>query len=245
MKRVAGIAFLLVVFALPSFGSASAVRDLGGGLVYLRATAEPDHVGFALPAALASEAQGQSALVVDLRYVAGAEREARRLSEWLNAHAAASPVAPPFFFLVNAETSSALCEMAAQFTQNYPALLIGPMGGDGVSPDVVLAIDPEEERAAYAAIASGETDIAALIGESAAAGKHRYDEAAVIAAHVAPPPDSEPSPRSRRSRSAAAAGSEITETEGNAAIRSPVDLALQRAIHLHRAWRVFEPHPQP
>jgi len=246
MKRVLGAFFLFVVaFVLPSFGSGSVERDLGEGLIYLRVVTTQSDSGeraLALPTALS----GEAALVLDLRYVAGAEREAQRLSEWLSAHADRSLGMLPVFFLVNAETAPELREVAAQFAQSYRALLIGPTG-DGVLPDIALAIDAQEERAAYTALASGEADIAGLIGEGVAADKRRYDEAAVIAAHAAQEAGHEPTegaaPRRRRSGAASAEIAESTKEVGNAVLVRPVDLALQRAIHLHRAWRVFEQHP--
>jgi len=231
MKRVVGLVFLLLAgFAQPSFGSGNAVQDLGEGLSYIRVLGEPE--GFTLPSVLPSEEQGQSALVLDLRYVWGTAAEAQQLSEWLSERAETSSVTLPIFFLVNGETTLALREVAAQFAQNYPALIIGPAAdGGSLSPDIVLPIDAEEERAAYAALASGESDIAALIGEAAAIDKRRYDEAAVIAAHAAPEPERRP------------ARAASTEPPPEVTVARPVDLALQRAIHLHRAWRVFEQHP--
>jgi len=246
MKQVAGVVFLfLTAFALRSFGGGSAARDLGEGLVYLRMTAELDSAAGAL--ALRDNELGQAALVLDLRYLQEGTADAKRLCEWLSGRVNAPSETLPVFFLVNAETSTALREAAAQFAQNYPALLIGPADdGGGFLPDIALAIDPEAERAAYTVLASGEADIAALIGEDAGTDKRRYDEAAVIAAHAAPESGREPSEaRPRRRRSDSASDSESTEGAGNAALVRPVDLALQRAIHLHRAWRVFEQHPQP
>jgi len=244
MKRVIGLVFLLLAaFAVPSFGGGNVVRDLGEGLFYLCATAEADSANseFVLPGFGSSDEAGQAALVLDLRYAAGGAHEAEQLGEWLNERAAVSRETAPIFFLVNAETSPALHEAAAQFAKNYPALRIGPAAdGGSLSPDIVLPIDAEEERAAYAALASGETDIAALIDEGAANDKRRYDEAAVIAAHAASEADAELSKRPpRRRRSDIATDAESTETAGNAALARPVDLALQRAIHLYRAWRVF------
>ncbi|KXU35651.1 hypothetical protein AXK12_04875 [Cephaloticoccus capnophilus] len=229
MKRVYGVVFLLAAaFVLPSPSTGTALRDLGEGLGYIRVLGEPER--FALPSALSSEDQVQPALVLDLRYVGGGAAEAQQLSEWLSERAETSSVAPPIFFLVNGETALALGEAAAQFAQNYPALLIGAAladGGDFV-PDIVLEIDAEEERAAYALLASSDPDIGGLIGEAAAAArKRRYDEAAVIAAHAAPESAHRPS------RAAS------TEPPPEATVARPVDLALQRAIHLHRAWRAL------
>jgi len=250
MKRIVGVGFLwLVALVLPSFGEPSPARDLGEGLVYLRLLTESESVAreFVLPAIATHEVNEQSALVLDLRYVVGAEHEAGRLSQWLGERAATSSEMPPLFFLVNAETSPVLCEAVSHFSQNYPSLVIGPVDFRAFLPDIALAIDPEEERAAYIELASGEADIAALIGEDVEADKRRYDEAAVIAAHAAPEANAELSEthrRFRRSRSGAASSSENTEETGKAALARPIDLALQRAIHLYRAWRVFDQHPQ-
>jgi len=236
MKRAFGAFFLFVVtLTLPSLDGESAARDLGEGLVYVRATVEPDSVEFVLPAVPSEEGQGQSALIFDLRYVEGEAGEARQLSEWLSAHANTSPGTAPVFFLVNAETALALREVAVEFAQSYPALLIGTASaeGGGVLPDIVLEIDAGEERAAHAILASGEPDVGSLIGEAATANKRRYDEAAVIAAHASPEPE-------RRLTRAAS-----TEPPPEVTGARPVDLALQRAIHLHRAWRIFAPHSQP
>jgi len=235
MKRVVGLVFLLLAgFTQPSFGSGNAVRDLGEGLFYMRATAATDsgNSEFMQPVLGSNGESGRAAFVLDLRYVGGAAAEALQLSEWLSERTETSSETPSIFFLVNAETALALREVAAQFAQNYPALIIGPAAdGGSLSPDIVLPIDAEEERAAYAALASGESDIEALIGEGAAIDKRRYDEAAVIAAHAAP--------ESERRLTRAAS----TEPPPEVTVARPVDLALQRAIHLHRAWRVFEQHP--
>jgi len=254
MKRAVGVVFLFVVaFVLPSFGAGSATRDLGEGLIYLRAVAESGsgNSEFVLPVVGSTDEAEQASLVLDLRYADGGAREAGRLSEWLSERADASFEAAPIFFLVNAETSTALREVAVQFAQSYPALLIGGAASEDVAdifPDIVLSIDAEEERTAYSLLASSEVDIGALIGEGGAAtDKRRYDEAAMIAAHAAPASDREPGTGSGRSgrRSHEAVASENTEVTGETPLVRPIDLALQRAIHLHRAWRVFEPHLQP
>jgi len=236
MKRAFGAFFLFVVaFVLPSFGGGNVARDLGEGIVYCRASVESSSGKFVLPAIPSEEGQGQSALIFDLRYATGGLVGARQLSEWLSAHANTSPGTAPVFFLVNAETSPALREVAVEFAQSYPALLIGTASaeGGGVLPDIVLEIDAGEERAAHAILASGEPDVGSLIGEAATANKRRYDEAAVIAAHASPEPE-------RRLTRAAS-----TEPPPEVTGARPVDLALQRAIHLHRAWRIFAPHSQP
>jgi len=254
MKRVGGVVFLFVVaFVLPSFGGGAAARDLGEGLVYLRAVAESDSGNreFVLPVVGSNDEEERAALVLDLRYADGGAHEAGPLVEWLSERAATSSVSLPIFFLVNAETSTALREAAVQFAQNYPALLIGGATSADVadiSPDIVLSIDAEEERAAYLLLTSGEVDIGALIGEGGAAtDKRRYDEAAMIAAHAAPAAERELGTGSGRSgrRSHEAVDSENNEETGERPFVSPIDLVLQRAIHLHRAWRVFEPHLQP
>jgi|GEM_PF-933597 len=263
---VALTALVRVAVAEASAGTGmSTARDLGEGLVYLRAAATGSGDGaFALPALPTDEAHAQAALILDLRYTAGGESagastvgasEAQHLRDWLGARAAASPAGLPLFVLVNAETAPTLRVVAVEFAQNFPALLIGPAGTGDISLDIVLAINPEEERAAYAALASGEVEVAALIGEAAADDKRRYDEAAMIAAHTAPegragtraqrqqkepPPPAKPQgPRS----SDAAAPADTTQSPPESARARPVDLALQRAIHLYRAWRVFVEHP--
>ncbi|KXU34383.1 hypothetical protein AXK11_08500 [Cephaloticoccus primus] len=229
------------------------VRVLEAGLGYLRA-AQGAGSALAFPDAALSSHAALAGFVLDLRYAAGSEREAARLGAWL-AEWAETDSAPVFFILVNAETAPALSLAAAQFAQTHAALLIGPAGG-AVSPDIVLPIDPEQERAAYAAFATGEAAPAVLIGEAAAANKPRYDEAAVIAAHTDPaknaPGDNVSSVAdasrhgSRRHaprKGATQSPRPSTDSSAEDGGASPIDLSLQRAIHLHRAWRALKLHP--
>jgi len=160
------------------------------------------------------EITAEHSLVLDLRY---AQSEPKLVSEWLEAAGSS-----PFFILINPATSAALREAVAAFAQTRAALTIGP-SIDTFTPDISLAIDLEEEAQAYAAFTE-EANLAALIGASES-NKYRYDEASVIAAHGQGKPiaeNPEPTPSFEESSHV-------------------VDLALQRAIHLHRAWRALKP----
>ena len=188
-------------------GAAPLERDLGQGLGYVRLKQLPAD----LPAAESGRAK---ACVLDARYSAADADAATAFAAWLKFRA--TPRAP-VFVLVNADTAPAL---QAGLKAHDPAggvVIIG-VASSRLNPDSTVVITPEEERRAYDALADGAT-IEALLADNP--GKVRSDEASLAKGQ---PNDLPPVP---------------AELPGDAppAKRSgpPVDAALQRAVHLHRA----------
>lgn len=146
--------------------------------------------------------------VLDMRYVRGDQAAAAAVQAWLRSHASART---PVFVLANAETGSAL----VAHDDLAHVLVIGAAGRD-FTPDIAVQSTPEDERRAYDALAAG-ADFSTLITENPT--KIRNDEAS-LSRDRSTEPDTDPS--------ASGAAKE-------AAASPPVDAALQRAVHLHRA----------
>lgn len=161
----------------------------------------------ALPGDLPAADARRQPLVLDLRYVPGDAAAATALQTWLRAHATQRT---PIFVLANAATSAALRD--ALTARRLPAhtLVIGTPAS-GFTPDIAVAANTDDERRAYDALDGG-TEVALLLTENA--DKTRNDEAAL----TRPP-----------------RFSGATEGATKAASPAPLDLALQRAVHLHRA----------
>ncbi len=210
-----GIAFtfflaLGLLLAAPAT-SAAAPSDLGQGLLYCRV--------HALPADLPTAGTGKSALVLDLRYATADDIGVTAFSAWLGFRTATQPV----FILVNAGTDPALLHALAARPQPSGVVVLGPPLS-GFTPDVPLKISPETEHRAYDALDHGAT-IDSLIVEKI--DKPRYDEAAMVKEHAS---DSEPAPDDED-----AAAKPDTAKAKPAPPPQLIDLALQRAIQLHRA----------
>ena len=199
--------FLFIFSLLPA--RAAAPLDLGQGLLYCRVHALPGD----LPGA---DAEKKPALVLDLRYVATDSAGAEAFAAWLRFR----PAAQPLFILFNAGTQTALLNVLAAQPGSAAVTLGPPL--PALAPDVPLKLSPATEREAYAALDHGAT-VESLIVENV--DKPRYDEAAMVKEHAsdsAPPPEDE-------------------GDSGEAAAKKPapppqlLDLALQRAVQLHRA----------
>lgn len=144
--------------------------------------------------------------VVDVRYAVADEAAATAFRAWLDFRAQRKA---PVFLLVNAGTAPALLRTLQNRAPGRGLLVIGP-AADGIRPDVPVTVGPEAEAAAYKALGDGAV-IAALLDGSPP--KVRHDEASLNRSREANEP----------AAPAAAAGP-----------RPPVDLALQRAVHVHR-----------
>ncbi|MCB1105748.1 MAG: hypothetical protein KDK74_13525, partial [Cephaloticoccus sp.] len=111
----------------------------------------------------------------------------------------------------------------ARLAPHTRLLVIGPATAS-FAPDIVISISAEAELTAYHALQAG-TEIASLISRITA--KTRHDEAAILAA------------RSRGESLTEEIEPELTDETAPDADSPPVDLALQRAVQIHRAWLIL------
>lgn len=204
---------LLFLGLIVSLHAAAPVRDLGEGLVYIRAAHLPADLpaGFTVPAG-----------VLDLRYASADPASAQALSAWLRSRSAAPALT---FVLVNSATARVALDVLAHHAVLPGLLTLGPNPAD-YTPDINVPVDPDEEQRAYAALPET-ADIATLLDP--APPKIRHDEAAIEKAMGNAGGASDPMP-----------GLEITpETPTDPATATPappVDRTLQRAVHIHRGW---------
>lgn len=187
-------------------------RDLGQGLVY--------HRIHQLPADLpTAETTRRQPCVLDLRYVIGDSDAAAALAAWLRFHATTRA---PVLILANATTSTALI---APLAGPRPGASIVVIGGaaPGFTPDIVLKISAEAERAAYDALEHG-VAIESLLAEKS--DKPRNDEAKLARDRQA-----DFSATDETLESLPAEGHGMAKPK---AAPAPIDAALQRAVQLHR-----------
>jgi hypothetical protein len=202
--------------------AAAAPSDLGQGLFYCRV--------HSLPADLPSATTAKSALVLDLRYTMADDTGATAFSAWLGFRTAIVPV----FVLVNADTGPALLHALAERPAPSGVVALGPPL-PAFTPDVPLEISPDTERRAYDAFDHG-TAIESLIVEKI--DKPRYDEASMVKEHVS---DSEqPAPDDDDDAAAK------PDSAKDKPVPPPqlIDLALQRAVQLHRALLALHKIPR-
>jgi hypothetical protein len=200
---------------------AAAPSDLGQGLLYCRV--------HALPADLPAANTGKSALVLDLRYALADDTGATAFSAWLGFRTAAHPV----FILVNAGTGPALLHTLAARPFPSGVVALGPPL-PAFTPDVPLKILPNTERRAYDAFDHG-TAIESLIVEKI--DKPRYDEASMVKDHASDSaqPASDDEDAAAKPDSAKAKPAPPPQL---------IDLALQRAVQLHRALLALHKIPR-
>jgi hypothetical protein len=149
------------------------------------------------------------ACIVDLRYVAADVNQATDFSAWL--HRRVTPRSP-VFVLANAETSSALLTALASHQRGTGIAVVGIERG-AFRPDVSVKSSPEDERRAYEALEKGAA-LDTLLTDNP--NKARNDEASL-------------------SKDRLAEASAEAADEPDKKTQPPVDAALQRAMHLHRA----------
>jgi hypothetical protein len=184
----------------------------------------------ALPADLPSANTAKSALVLDLRYTLTDDTGATAFSAWLGFRTATLPV----FVLVNAGTDPALLHALAGRPVPSGVVTLGPTL-PAFTPDVPLEISPDTGRRAYDAFDHG-TALESLIVEKI--DKPRYDEASMVKDHVS---DSEPP---------APDDEDDAATKPDSAKDKPapppqlIDLALQRAVQLHRTLLALHKIPR-
>lgn len=195
--------------------AAALERDLGDGLVYFRVHAVPED----LPT---NEALRKRACVLDLRYAQAEPAATAVLSGWLKFHAADKT---PLFVLVNGTTSRSLLASLAE-RDNIPDLLVIGIAGPRLEPDITVSQSSADERRAYDALENG-ASAAALTTDNP--DKQRNDEASLAHDHApeAAAADDDEAPRAEKAAAAKAR-------------TPPIDAALQRAIHLHRALRAMK-----
>ena len=180
-------------------------RDLGLGLSYVRV--------HQLPGDLPANPPGRvPPCVVDARYAEADANGASVFVAWLKFRATPRS---PVFVLVNADTASALLASLAARNSGVGIVVVG-VASARFEPDSPVKISPTEERRAYDALANGAA-VEALLADNPT--KVRNDEASLTKGNAGETPaelaTDAPPPAKR--------------------IGPPVDVALQRAVHLHRA----------
>jgi hypothetical protein len=162
----------------------------------------------ALPADLPPQAGPRAApTVLDLRYVRAEAEAAATFADWLKQRATPRT---PVFVLANSETAPPLLKVLAGHERGTGIVVVGIAGTD-FRPDVPVKASAAEERRAYDALEKGAV-LAALLADNPT--KVRNDEASLTRERPAEPP-ADPAAAKRET--------------------PPIDLTLQRAVHLHRA----------
>lgn len=207
MKRIFQVLLGLLAGTLALAAPLS--RDLGDHLTYHRIHTLPAD----LPTAPANR---PPAYVIDLRYVQSDAAGATALQGWIRFHA--TPRTPVFVLANTATTPVLLQPLAAR--GGGPNVIVLGAAGEGFTPDIAIAISPENERLAYDALETG-ADLSTLLRENP--DKVRNDEARLAHEHS---PESVENSAVHASRSGPPA--------------PPVDATLQRAVHLHRALRALK-----
>ncbi|HND62572.1 MAG TPA: hypothetical protein PLB90_13910 [Opitutaceae bacterium] len=207
------IAFLLAWAALAAAPEPKGPlsRDLGQGLLYVRARS--------LPADLPLAPTKPAPLVLDLRFATGGEDAATALRDWIGFRATTRT---PVFVLVNGATSRDVLDYLEQAPPHAGLLTIG-LASSRFVPDIALTTEAATDRAAYEALDHGAT-VESLVTDQP--DKPRHDEAEAVREHAISPESVDDS------------GAELTDTPDPAAPPPPaplIDSVLQRAIHLHRA----------
>lgn len=220
-RTSASFSFLFLLIFLPVATAAHAApftRDLGEGLVYHRVTNLPAD----LPTA---EAVRKQPCVLDLRFVRGDAAAGTALDAWLKFRATSRT---PVLLLINGETAaSVLAPLAARLPS--PGLVVIGTASPGLTPDLALKLAPAEERLAYEALAAGAT-VESVLNDSPE--KIRDDEALLAKEHRG-----RPTPALPLSDDAPDAPPSATPTQ---LVAPPIDSALQRAVHLHRALKALK-----
>lgn len=159
----------------------------------------------------AAEAFRSEAVVLDLRFTRSDNAGAAALRGWLQFR---GTTPQPALVLINAETERALLQSLRQIVGAPGVLLIGPPVR-GFKADIDVRSTTELDRRSLEAI-DARKDIAVLLADNPE--KVRNDEASL-------------------SRDRLAEASAEAATDGGESARAvPVDPALQRAVHIHRAW---------
>jgi hypothetical protein len=164
----------------------------------------------ALPADLPVKSAGRvPACIIDLRYVETDGDGAAAFSAWLKARATRRT---PVFVIANADTARPLLKEINTHERGTGVAVVGiPRGA--FKPDVAVSASAEDERRAYDALERGAA-IGTLLADNP--NKVRNDEASLS--------------KDRLAEASAEATTPAKKEEP-----PPIDAALQRAVHLHRA----------
>lgn len=197
---------LLGLWLFPWLASGAPVeREVGNGLVYVRVRT--------LPADLPAKTNGRVApCIIDLRYVETDGEGATAFGAWLKSRATRRT---PVFVIANADTARPLLKELTMQERGAGMVVVGVPRG-AFKPDVAVSTSAEDERRAYDALEQGAA-IGTLLADNP--NKVRNDEASLAPDRPALParPSDEP-----------------VESEAKQS-SPPIDAALQRAVHLHRA----------
>ncbi|MGA3007900.1 MAG: hypothetical protein ABSE59_08415 [Opitutaceae bacterium] len=200
--------------------TAAAPVDLGQGLLYCRV--------HALPADLPAADTAKSALVLDLRYAAADDAGIAAFSAWLGFRTPAQPV----FVLVNSGTGRPLLDTLIARPRPSGVVTLGP-ALPSFTPDEEVKTVPGTERRAYNAFDHG-VAIESLIVEKI--DKPRYDEAEMVREHASdselPPDDTDDTAKPDAAAPKPAPPPQL------------IDLAIERAVQLHRALLALHKIPQ-
>ncbi len=192
----------LAAFALaPRAPAGAPARDLGLGLSYYRIHELPRDMPGADPA-------HPGACILDLRFARAGEGDAARLAAWVRR---AASQRTPIFVLENAMTAASLL---AAVPGNGPTglIVLAPLSAR-IGPDIAVAVSPEADQQAYAALEAG-SPVDSLLRDYP--DKPRIDEAYLEKEHIA---DSD---------------APDIPTDKPLPPRPLVDAMLQRAVQLHR-----------
>jgi hypothetical protein len=164
----------------------------------------------ALPADLPAKPAGRvPPCIIDLRYVETDSDGAAAFAAWMKSRATTRS---PVFVIANAETSRPLLKELSNHERGTGIAVVGiPRGA--FKPDVAVTASAENERRAYDALEQG-AEIGSLLADNP--NKVRNDEAS-LARESPAQPSAEPVESAAKQTS------------------PPIDSALQRAVHLHRA----------
>ncbi len=204
------LAFAILVLSARGLRAAPLERDLGLGLRYYRVHSLPGDLPAGGP-------EPRSPCVLDIRYAAGGDADARALLAWLKARAAPKT---PVFLLANAETSPALLAPLDSADAVAGLVILGAAAPRArFDPDIVVRESPDAERRAYDALEKG-ASVESLTTRKV--DTPRFDEETLVREHL----------------SDSAAGPDEPDASGSAAPSAPpqlLDRALMRAVQLHRA----------
>lgn len=216
-RRHAVLGAVLASLLFVSLGAHAAPLelDLGEGLGYFRA--------HTLPADLPPASAKPRPLVLDLRFSTASDGAANALEAWIKFRATA---ATPVLVLVNADTPAAFHSVLASFKAQPGFLTLGAATPD-FTPDLALDTKGDVERRAYDALEHG-TSVDSLTRQNT--DKPRNDEASLMHERENPADDFADDPLN-----------DLTDHDDAPPARTPpaapplIDVALQRAIQLHRA----------
>lgn len=147
--------------------------------------------------------------VVDVRYLLADTASANAFEAWLNLRARSRA---PVFVLANEATSPQVLQLLSRRAAGSGVVVVGTQA-QRFEPDFVVLTTRENERRAYEALAEGASLVSLLTDNP---NKVRHDEASL-------------------SRDRPDAATVEPTGKGGTGERPPLDVTLQRAVHLHRA----------